>query len=104
MLIQMTSIFLFWWLLILGVGMVGVFLLDKFVLKPRREQTRASGPFASLLGQVKPAAEPVEEPVPVAAAIAAAESGGPRRAVFQGPMPEPRRYFIGKGPIEDEKA
>jgi Na+-transporting methylmalonyl-CoA/oxaloacetate decarboxylase gamma subunit len=100
----MASVFLFWWLLILGVGAVGVFVLDKFVLKPRREQNRASGPFASLLGQVKPAAEPVEEPMPVAAAIPAAESTVQRRTVFQGPMAEPRRYFIGKGPIEDDKA
>jgi hypothetical protein len=104
MLIQMAGVFLFWWLLILGIGILGVFALEKFVLKPRREQARVAGPFAAILASSKPVAEPVQEAAPVVALAKSGESPGQRRLAFQAPTAEPRRYFIGKGPVEDEKA
>lgn len=103
MLIQMTGVFLFWWLLILAVGAVVVVTLDKFVLKPRRDRARAHNPFGLLLGQPQPISEPVEE-IPVAVPAGGGEGPGQRRPLFQAPLPEPRRYFIGKGPVEDDKS
>lgn len=104
MLIQMAGVFLFWWLLILGIGILGFFTLEKFVLKPRREQTRMAGPFAALLANAKPVAEPVQEAAPVVAPAKSGESPGQWRPAFEAPTAEPRRYFIGKGPVENEKA
>lgn len=105
MLIHMAGVFLFWWLLILGIGAVGIFALDRFVIKPRKEKASVAGPFANLLAQTKPAAVPLEEPEPaMAVASSGGESPGQRRPAFEAPLPGPRRYFIGKGPIEDEKA
>lgn len=105
MLIQMAGVFLFWWLLILGIGAVSIFALDRFVLKPRKEKARVAGPLANFLVQPKAAVVPVEQPEPaMAAASSGGESPGQRRPAFETPLPGPRRYFIGKGPAEDEKA
>ena len=89
----------------MGLGVVVIFALDKFVLRPRREQARAVGPFAAFLAQSKAGAVPVQEPEPVVVSTkSGGESPGQRRPVFDAPPPAPRRYFIGKGPVEDEKA
>ncbi|HZO80122.1 MAG TPA: hypothetical protein VFB33_00375 [Candidatus Binataceae bacterium] len=103
MLIQMAGDFLFWWLLVLGVGIGVVMVLDKYVRHSRKRHATSDGPFSWLHGRIeKSSHEPVEEPPTAATASAAA----PIQAVplFQAPMAEPRRYFIGKGPADEERS
>jgi hypothetical protein len=107
MLIQMAGIFLFWWLLILGIGIAVVLMAEKFVLPSRRGRGRSKGPFATVLTQPElvlaepQAAEPVEAPT---ATVPSGAAPGQSPVMLQASMPEPRRYFIGKGPAEDDRA
>lgn len=102
MLIQMAGDFMFWWLLVLGVGVGIVMVFDRFIRRSRKRQAHSDGPFAWLYGKVEKPAEFVEE----AAAVMTASASGPAQPMplFQVPPAEPRRYFIGKGPADEERA
>jgi hypothetical protein len=105
MLVHMAGVFLFWWLLILGVGIFIVLMVEKLVLPSRKNRARSGGPFAALLGQPAPSVPEVEEEEAPAAPSMVSGAPAQPRPLFEGsPLPEPRRYFIGKGPAEDERA
>lgn len=99
MLLQMAGDFLFWWLLVLGIGVGVVLFIDRYLKRSRKRQA-VDGPFAWLNGKVEKPPEPVEEP-PAAAATSGA-GRGQAQALFDAPLPEPRRYLIGKGPAEED--
>lgn len=101
MLMQMAGVFLFWWLLVLAIGVAVVLIAQKYMLQRRKGRPKV--PFAFMIGEAPSDAEPAEEPpATMASAGACAQRSRP---LFVAPLPEPRRYLIGRGPVDsDEKA